>query len=246
VRRGAGHSASLSQLDVRPDRLALAFKLDAWVEEVVKISYAPGKVLADLRFRQPVAWVKPENAQHLHLVDGEGRVLPVEDVDTEITGFLAKITGIGLAPPADARAGVVWKSKLYGGEGEQVDERIVAAAGLARFLKQQGQSGAEISPALQMIEIIVSDFDNRGLFVLNAKETMFCWGRAPGSEGPKELAAMEKWQMLLRWAQSARGQTVADDDYWEISNRGVLLVCAHKGAPHRREERPGQSTSDQN
>src|SRR5262249_36629002 len=121
-----------------------------------------------------------------------------------------------------------------------------AAAGLARFLKQRGQAGREIPVGLQMIEIIVSDFGNRGLFVLNAKETMFCWGRAPGSERPKELAAMEKWQMLLGWAESARGQTPADEDYWDIPNGGFLLVGAHKGAPHRREDRPRQSTSDVN
>jgi hypothetical protein len=158
---------------------------------------------------------------------------------------LARITGKGLAPPADIRAGVVWKSKSKAGELEQIDDRIVAAAGLARFLKQHGQGGGgDISPALQMIEIIVSDFDNRGLFVLNARESMFCWGRAPGSERPKELTAVEKWQMLLRWAESSPRQSLADEDYWEISTRGLSVVCTHKGGPHRREERQPHSTSN--
>ena len=79
---------------------------------------------------------------------------------------------------------------------------MVAAASLARFLTQQVRSGGNTSPALEMIEIIVTDFSGRGLFVLNAEGTVFCWGRAPGTERPRELPATEKWQMLLKWAES--------------------------------------------
>ena len=58
VRRGSGQSERHFSTGGRPDRLAVAFKLDPWVEEVVKVSYAPGRISVDLKFREPVAWVK--------------------------------------------------------------------------------------------------------------------------------------------------------------------------------------------
>jgi hypothetical protein len=236
VRDGSGQPASLSQLEIRPDRLAVAFKLDPWVEEVVKVSYAPGRILVDLRFREPVAWVKLDNGPQL--VDGDGRLLPTEDVEFDPAGPLLKITATDLTPPSDPRAGVVWKSKLKSGEVEQVDDRMIAAAGLARFLGQQGRSSGKSSPALQMIEIIVTDFGGRGLFVVNASGTVFCWGKAPGAERPRELTAVEKWQSLLKWAESSPGNTLDNWDYWEFSPRGMSLVCTHPNRPHRRQERP--------
>jgi hypothetical protein len=243
VRRGSGHSARLSQLEVRPDRLALAFKLDPWVEEVVKVLYAPRRILVDVKLREPVAWVKLAKGQQL--VDGEGRLLPAEDVDFETAGPLISITGRELSAPADNRPGVVWKS--MSGEMEQVDESIVAAAGLARFLRQQGRSGSKITPAVQMIEIIVTDFGGRGLFVLNAKGAVICWGRAPGAERPRELPAVEKWHRLLRWAESSAVQTISEGDYWDFSPTGLRHKCPHAGAhlsgdgDRRSQRRPAAS-----
>ena len=180
VRRGSGQSEVLSQLEVRPDRLALAFKLDPWVEEVVKVSYGPGRIVVDLKFREPVAWVKLGDGRQ-QMIDGEARLLPGEDVELEALDGLLRITGVGLSAAADQRAGVVWKSKARGEEVEQAEERIVAAAGLARFLNRQVQSaGSPASAAVRMIEISVSDFRNRGLFVFNAEGTVFRWGRALG------------------------------------------------------------------
>jgi hypothetical protein len=227
-------------LEVRPARLATAFKLDPWVEEVVKVSYAPGRILVDLRFREPVAWVKFDRG--LQLVDGDGRLLPAEDVDLERAGRLLKITGVNLTPPADPRAGVVWKSKPKSDEAERIDEKIVAATSLARFLRQNGDSRETIAAALRMIEIIVTEFRDRGLFLLNADGIEFCWGSAPGFERPRELKAIEKWQVLLRWAEQSPSHTPADGDYWEISARGVSLVCTHKGGPHRLQPRRQSTT----
>jgi hypothetical protein len=236
VRERSGQSVSLSQLEVKPDRLAVAFKLDPWVEEVVKVSYAPGKILVDLKIREPVAWVKLDSGPQL--VDGEGRLLPTEDVDFDPAGPLLKITGLDLTPPADSRAGVVWKSKSKSPEIEKVDERMVAAAGLARFFTQQGRNAGKSSPALQMIEIIVTEFGGRGLFVLNANGALLCWGRAPRAERPRELTATEKWQILRTWAESSAGIVLATGDYWEFSPRGMSLVCTHPHGPHRRQDRP--------
>jgi hypothetical protein len=234
VRRSSGNSARISQLEVRPDRLATAFKLDPWVEEVIHVSYAPGRISVDLKFREPVAWVKLASRRQ-QLVDGLGRVLPSEDVDVELLDPLMKITGEGLTAPADPRAGVVWKSKAGGSEVDEVDERIVAAAGLARFLRRECQgAGPSGSSALRMVEIIVTDladFGKRGLFMLNSEGTEFCWGSAPGSERPREPTAQEKWQILLRWSESSAEHTLAPEDYWDFSQKGLSHVCPRTHRP---------------
>jgi hypothetical protein len=230
VRRGSGQSERISQLAVRPDQLTLAFKLDPWVEEVVKVSYAPGRISVDLKFREPVGWVKlPKGAQ---LVDGEARILPAEDVELEPFGPLIRITGNELAAPSDPRAGVVWKSKSRTSGIDEADEKIVAAARLARFLRHEGTAAlAKGSPSLQMIEIIVTDFGDRGLFILNAEGSEFCWGSAPGSERPREMSAAEKWQALLRWEEAApQSRAAAEGDYWDFSPKGLTRKCPHRGA----------------
>jgi hypothetical protein len=241
VRRSSGNPARISQLEVRPDRIATAFKLDPWVEEVVKVTYAPGRIAVDLRFREPVAWVKLEGGQQ-QIVDGQGRLLPTEDVDVELVSPVIKITGGGsaLTPPADPRAGVVWKSKAGGADPDRVDERIVAAAGLARFLRQHLQTeGAGGSKALRMDEIMLADpkdFGNHSLFMVNAEGTLFWWGSAPGSETGREPSAHEKWQMLLRWDETVPREAVAEGDYLAFSAKGLSQLCPHRKGPHRRRD----------
>jgi hypothetical protein len=234
VRRSSGNSDHISQLEVRPDRLAMAFRLDPWVEEVNKVSYGPGRISVDLKFRDPVAWVKLADGRQ-QIVDGQGRVLPSEDVDVDTLDPLVRITGEKLTAPADPRAGVVWKSKAGGSDVDQVDERIVAAAGLARFLRRAcrdaGAPGG--ARALQMVEIIVTDFGRRGLFVLNSDGTMFCWGSAPGAEQPKEPTAQEKWQLLLNWNETSPEHVLAEDDYWAFSTKGLSHVRTQRKGTHR-------------
>jgi hypothetical protein len=237
VRRSSGNLARISQLEVRPDRIATAFKLDPWVEDVIKVTYGPGRIAVDLKFREPVAWVKLASGQ-LQIVDGEGRLLPSEDVDAELVAPLVKIHGAALTPPADPRAGVVWKSKAGGADLDCVDERIIAAAGLAKFLRQHlDGEGAGGPHALRMTEIMLADpkdFGPRSLFTVNALGAVFWWGSAPGSETSREPTAHEKWQILLRWNETSRKESLADGDYWAFSTKGLSRVCPHPNGPHRR------------
>jgi hypothetical protein len=239
VRRSSGNSERISQLAAGPDRLAKAFKLDPWVEEVLKVTYAPGRISVDLRFRDPVAWVRLADGTQ-QIVDGQGRLLPSEDVDFEVLGPLVKISGQGLAAPADPRAGVVWKSKSGGTDLDEVDDRIVAAAALARFLSQDcAGPGEDGSKALRMLEIMLADrkdFGKHNLFVVNALGAVFWWGSAPGLEPPREPTAAAKWQMLLRWSEGSSEHTLAEGDYWAFSPKGVSYICTHPKRPHRPKE----------
>ena len=199
VRESSGNAERISQLEVRPDRLAKAFKLDPWVQEVVSVSDAPGRVSVNLNLRDPIALVKLAKGRQ-QVIDGEGTILPWDDIDFDAIEPLVMVRGERLTSPSEPRAGVVWKSKTASGLDE-VDERIVAAARLARFLKQahQGRNG-ENSSALRMVEINVNEFeetgasnrgnqssstnqpgtDKRGLFVFNAAGTASPLGKCAG------------------------------------------------------------------
>ena len=86
-----GEPATVACSTNLPDRLALAFKKDAWVEDVVKVGYAPSSILVDLRYRQPVAWVELRQGSSRSSMR-KGFSCPAEDVDLEKLGQLIRIT----------------------------------------------------------------------------------------------------------------------------------------------------------
>ncbi len=143
---------------------------------------------------------------------------------------LLKITGENLSSPADPRSGVVWKSKSAGSDADQVDERIVAAAGLARFL-QAGMPAVRpraIPRRCEMIEIIVTEIRQtrpiRGEF---ARERNSAGAVRRGPKSPESRPRTEKWQVLLRWNESSRESRPGRGDYWAFSMKGL----AHRSAP---------------
>jgi cell division septal protein FtsQ len=242
VRRTAGEPKQISLLEQTPDRLARAFRLDPWVEKVVRVAYGPSRISVALEYREPVAWVKLPRGQQ-QVVDGEGRILPSEDVDVEPLAHRIKITGEDLADPADLRPGLVWKRKGRDGGMDEVDARVVAAARLARFLQNEDRvRKAQASRALQILEIIVSnlsDFSRGGLFVMNAEGAEIRWGDAPGAESPGKPTADEKWRILADWREPIGSRSLAVGDYWEFSRKGLHKVCPHEPSSHRPHREKG-------
>jgi hypothetical protein len=243
VRRESRESAAIPLLDLGPAQLAGDFKNYPWVEDV-KVRYVPGAIYVRLHYRQPVAYVQLGDAVQM-IVDENGTILPDKDVDETCSEVksLVKITGDGLLPPADPRPGVTWKSP----EGEN-DPRILAAAKLAGFLRKDPRlPEAQQRPALHVIEIIVSQFDRRGLFVMNAEAAVIWWKRAPGEEAPGEPSAAEKWAILRKWAEAQEQLSLPKGDFWAFSNADLVPVCAHPGKPHVPEKgpatRPEQASS---
>ena len=236
VRLGAGEPENIAVLDVPRDHVAVAFKKYAWVEEVVKVAYPPGRIRVDVRYRKPAAWVQLQGAEK-RIVDRNGIILPTDDVDVAALGQVIKISGHGLLAPSDPRPGVVWKSSGDGPGLDRADERILAASKLAAFFVQGPQANdSHKYPALHLREIIVTDFDVRGLFVINDEGTNICWGSGPGTERPGELSADEKWAILRRWAETARARFLEPEDYWSFSRTGLQHRCPHRSDPHRPKE----------
>ena len=83
---------------------------------------------------------------------------------------------------------------------------------------RQGQSqSSQNLPALRIGEIIVTDFDDRGLFILNDEGQTIWWREAPGEERPGEPKAGEKWEMLRKWGESSKKRALPERDYWKFS-----------------------------
>jgi hypothetical protein len=236
VRQGAGEAHYFSILDVVPERLALAFKKYAWVEDVRKVNYSPGKIVVTLEYRQPVAWVDLPGGKQ-PIVDDQAIILAANDVDLDQLGQVMKVWGEGLAPPSDPRAGVIWKLKSASSDVDEPDLRIRAAARLAGFLRTEARMrDAARAPALRILEIIVTDLASRGLFMMNAEGAEIWWGRAPGDEAPGMLTAEQKWTMLVEWQQSTRSRFLKEGDYWAFSRKGVYHVCPPAHPRHRPSE----------
>ncbi len=238
VRLGSREPDHVAVLDVTPADLRLAFKKYAWVDEVTRVAYGPGRVSVELRYRQPVAWVQLRDAAQL-MVDEEGTILPTENVDVAALGRVINIRGeVGLPPPSATHFGEKWKSKANASGLEQVDERILAAAHLAGLLLREPQLGdAERSLALRVSHIIiVPDFDVRGLFVINYEGAAIRWGSAPGAERPGEPGVEEKWAILRHWAETTRARFLETGDFWSFSRSGLLHRCPHPDDPHSPKE----------
>jgi len=235
VRRSGRVAARINRLEIGPDELAAVFRNYAWVEEA-KIIYPPGGISVHLRYRLPVAYVQISHGDQL-LVDDKGTILPPADVDeTKFSPFrLTRITADQLEPPADPTPGVSWKSRTTADDIPRDDRRILAAAKLAGFLRDQEQSQPnQTLPALRIGEIIVTDFfsNDRGLFLLNDQAQTIWWRQAPGEERPGEPKAFEKWSMLRKWGESSMKHSLPEHDYWTFSQTGVCEVCTHRGRPH--------------
>jgi hypothetical protein len=234
VRLGSREPDHLSVLDLAPDALTAAFKKYAWVNQVTRITYPPGRIRVELRYRQPVAWVQLRGAQQ-RMIDDEATVLPTDNIDVKKLGRVVKITCIGGLPaPSATQFGEKWKSKADENSAAEVDERIVAAAKLAGFLLQEPQAtDAERSLALRLDEINVSDFENRGLFVINAERAAILWDDAPGDEKPGRPTASDKWAILKHWEESTPARFLESGDYWAFGKTDLYWICPPSHVRHR-------------
>jgi hypothetical protein len=245
VRQSAAETERISLLEQGPEGLAVAFRKYSWVLDVAKVTYQPGRILVDLRYRQPVAWVDLPRGQH-QIVDGKGILLRSEDIDVERLGPVIKITGDGLLAPSDLRPGVIWKRKGKAGAMDEADGRILAASKLADFLRQEDRaSDSTAARALRIPEIIVSDFQARGLFVMNAEGAEIWWEAAPGDERADEPSALEKWRMLLQWQQTTRARLLDEGDFWAFSRKGLYTVCPPSHNPSHQPRAASEQTGGQ-
>lgn len=233
VRRSARQTKPISRLETAPAEIAALFRNYHWVEEA-HVRYPPGGIAVQLRYRRPVAYVQLSQSDQI-VVDEKGTILPPADVNESQfePHRLPRIWGENLPPPADATPGVSWKSPSGTDGIARQDQRIIAAAKLAGYLRDQKRLGsARGLSALRIGEIIVTDFHKRQLWVLNDENQMIWWRNAPGEEAPGEPKADEKWEMLRKWGESAGKRSLPAGDYWAFSPTAIVPVCCCPGHPH--------------
>jgi hypothetical protein len=104
---------------------------------------------------------------------------------------------------------------------------------LAGFLREKTRVElAKTSPALRVLEIIVTDYRRRGLFVMNAEGAEIWWGEAPGDEPPGKPTAPQKWGFLCRWQDMTPARFLDQGDFWAFSQGGIHHVCPHRDPSH--------------
>ncbi|WP_337174871.1 hypothetical protein [Paludisphaera sp.] len=221
VRRNAKEPEVVSLLKVDPVRLRNAFKAFPWVESVGEIERPPGGLVVHLKYRRPVAKVAVSGAGNF-VLDAEGCVLPLEDIDAERVGRLIWIVGNGLTAPPRERAGTIWRTApADSAEVEGLDRAVVEGAKLAAFLLDPSRE-ADTPPDARVYSITVTEV--RGdpvLFVVTDRTAQIQWGRGPGDEEPGELTAVEKWDLLVQ--QARRGLDQKDPhDLWLFNRSGMV------------------------
>ncbi len=217
VRRNAEEAEVLPILDVDPERIRAAFKRFPWVEEVLSVEFPPRGLVVRLAYREPVAKVQLTGADQL-LLDREGCILPVDDIDVEHVKPLIAIKGDGLTRPGKDRIGKLWRTEASETpRGSLVDQGVIQAAHLAGFLLESTRrEQADASSGLKIVTIYATEPANRGLFIRNAEGTSILWGRGPGDEQPGEQSASEKWDLLVDQAARKQLKPGQVGDYWEF------------------------------
>ena len=118
LRAGAaelGKPERISLLGSDPSDLAMAFKLDPWVEEVIKVAYAPGRIVVELELPR-AGCVGEVGGGSQQIIDDEGRVLPRTTWTSKSSVHCSRSPARDSSAPSDSRPGVVWKSRVDNGE----------------------------------------------------------------------------------------------------------------------------------
>jgi hypothetical protein len=212
VLRDATIDGPLSLLDGELTvRMATAFAAHPWVAHVERVSKQfPSGLNVVLSYRRPVAMVEVEGGSGALPVDIEGVVLPTEGFTADDADAFPLLGEIRTSPSGPV--GNRWGDAAVTG-GAQI------AAALGPDWKSLGL--ARIVPAGQKagragVEYIFNLVTRSG--------TQIRWGRAPASDLPGEVPALEKIEQLKRYAaQNNNSLDLPDGALLEIRHDGALV-----------------------
>jgi hypothetical protein len=167
------------------ERIASAFSLHPWVAEVRKVTkHFPAKVQVDLVYREPVCMVYGPAGKPLP-VDSQGVLLPSRDFSAVEAASYPRLTRIDTVPVGPE--GTSWG-----------DSRVTGGAEIAALLRpaweEMGLDRIEPSP--------VAQFGQPGetIYLLYTRGgTRIVWGRAPGTDMPGEVPAVDKVARLKKY-----------------------------------------------
>jgi hypothetical protein len=198
---GTAEPRTLSALDFDGERLLKLFRRNPWVKRAIKVVHGyPNKVVVLLEFRSPVALARLPDGSKIPL-DREGVILPLEDIDLEAAGPLVWLDDF--KAPSGLSPGEVWGVLDPQSGVDRPDDRLIAAAQLADFLKSRlGDLSGVLSPPLF---VHVLPWDDEGSYVqLSCVDSlgdklMVCWNDPSASREVRKLGPERKWILLCDW-----------------------------------------------
>lgn len=232
VRNRAGLPEQTSVLDIDLHQLQLAFQLDCWVKKVTRVERkrSPNRVLVHLAYREPVAVAdfRRADGKRSFLVDGEGVLLPVADVNLETLQRAVRIVGQKLDPPANPQFGAPWKRHTAEASEPEADASIAAAAALAAFLKPR-QERASAGPAHEPGVVIQIYRDD--LWV-ECGGRLFTWRAWRGPKANDDMSDQEKWVILRDWLDANPEPPGAQGlpRYYSIERTGVVRLSSARNS----------------
>lgn len=214
-----GTLTELSLLDRQlNEKVADAFLVQSWVEEVVSVRKSAAGVVVDLKYRKPIAVVEV-GTDKLVPIDAKGVVLPWDDFSqNECRDYMR------IAAPNLRHTGFV-----SGNQWE--DPRILDACHIALLLEPiHAEYGLLHVAALksengQMTPTPIFEIDRRD-------GSRIIWGHAPGREQPGEATADEKKQALAKLLKALKANGKAGPIAIDLrSGRPVSFSSAPRAAP---------------
>lgn len=194
VRNGALNDLTIFDKDATI-RVYQAFELHPWIAKVQRVSkHPPARLIVDLEYRQPVAWVEvpgasPTDEGGVIPIDGLTCVLPSRDFTSEDLKHYLRISVRDVRPYG--LAGTVWG-----------DTRIAGAAKIATALDGAWQ-GLQLYRIQLVNTIELSGNPMEPVYELEtASHRRIVWGNAPGQERPDEPSAPVKVNRLQQAAKT--------------------------------------------
>ncbi len=194
VRDGALNDLTIFDKDASI-RVYQAFELHPWVAKVLRVSkHPPARLVVDLEYRQPVAWVevvgaKPGDEGGVIPIDRSACVLPSGDFTIEHLKDYLRISIKDVQPYG--LAGSVWG-----------DSRVVGAAKIATALQDAWQSLGLYRIQLAADSGLARPQATPIYELETVAHQLIVWGNAPGTETPDEPSAAVKVNRLMQLAGS--------------------------------------------
>jgi hypothetical protein len=194
VRDGALNDLTIFDKDATI-RVYQAFELHPWIAKVQRVSkHPPARLVVDLEYRQPVAWVevpgaKPGDEGGVIPIDGSAYVLPSRDFTKEDLKNYLRISIKDVRPYG--LAGTLWG-----------DPRVSGAARIASALQATWQQ-LRLFRIQSANEVGFAANPNEPIYELEtATHGRIVWGNAPGMERPEEPSVAVKLNRLAQVAES--------------------------------------------
>ncbi len=106
----SGEFQTFSALDFDREHLLLRFKRYIWVEKVLHVTVThPNRVTVQLEYVEPVAMERLADRPERTIVNGDGVILPREDIDFGRVGPLIQL--YRFEPPVAPTFGETWKTQ---------------------------------------------------------------------------------------------------------------------------------------